>query len=153
MFPTVDLAADNLKQVAGLIALSVAPIFLLTAVAATLAVLAQRLARIVDRGRSLETRAAADKARRLQELGALEKRARLIYRALTLGVGSALCICLLMTLAFAGALLGFNTAKPVAFLFLIALFSYTAALVCLLREVFLAVGTFGLHLHDAAESK
>ena len=72
--------------------------------------------------------------------------------ALTLGVCSALCVCLLMTLVFAGPLFDFNTAKPVAFLFLLSLFTYTAALVCLMREVFLAIGSFRLGIHEVVES-
>lgn len=142
-------AAGSLQDVTQLIHLAVAPIFLLTGVATTLLVFAGRLARIVDRGRFLEAHPAGDEKRRLLELRALEKRAHLIYRALSLGVCAALCVCFLMTTAFAGSLFQFNTARVVAVLFLLALFSYTAALVCLLREVFLAVGSFGLGLHGA----
>lgn len=139
--------AGNLEQVSQLIHLAVAPIFLLTTVATTLMVFIHRLARIVDRGRALELRAAPDEKRRESELAVLEQRAHLIYRALSLGVLSALCVCFLMTTAFAGSLFSLNMAKPAAALFLLALFSYAAALFCLLREVFLAVGSFSLRLH------
>src|SRR5262245_56503369 len=93
-------AASGLEEVARLIHLAVAPIFLLTAVATTLMVLANRLARIVDRGRRLEAGAAPGHAPRAQELGILETRARLIYVALSLGVSAAILVCLLMTTAF-----------------------------------------------------
>ena len=145
-------AAGNLKDVTELIHLAIAPIFLLTGVAATLTVFAGRLARIVDRGRFLENHTPLDRNRRVDELRALEKRAHLIYRALSLGVCSALCVCLLMTLVFAGPLFDFNTAKPVAFLFLLSLFTYTAALGYLMREVFLALGSFSLGIHDVVDS-
>ena len=81
----------------------------------------------------------------------LERRAHIIYRALFLGVSAALFVCLLMTLAFAGEIFQFNPARAVAVLFMAALFAYTGALMCLLREVFLAVGSFRLGIHNAAD--
>lgn len=135
-----------LHDVTQLIHLAVAPIFLLTAVAATLTAFMHRLSRIVDRGRFIERQPTPDK----KELLLLERRARLIYRALYLGVSAAILVCLLMTLAFLGATLGFNAARAVAWLFMGALFAYTGALVCLLREVFLAVGNFRLGIQEKA---
>jgi hypothetical protein len=131
------------ESVAELIHLAVAPIFLLTAVATTLTLLANRLSRIVDRGRVLEQRGKQAEA----ELAIIERRAHLIYRAITLGVLSALFVCVFMSLAFAGGMLRFNAGRVVALLFVGALFSYTAALLCLLREVFLAIGSFRLGIH------
>ncbi len=132
------------KTVAEFIQLAIAPIFLLMAVATTLTVFAGRLSRIVDRGRSLEARGAPDNAAHRDELRALERRAQLIYRALSLGVLAAILVSLLMALAFAGEIFHFNSAGPVALLFMAALFAYTGALLCLLREVFLALGHFRL---------
>lgn len=137
----------GVEEVARVIHLAVAPIFLLTAVATTLLVLAGRLARIVDRGRALEARATPGHPPHMRELLALEGRARLIYTALSLGVSAAILVCLLMTAAFLGELLRFHAAKAVAGLFIGALFAYTGALLCLLREVFLAVGSFRLGIH------
>ena len=145
----METATGSIKDVAQLIELAVAPIFLLTALATTLLVLAGRLARIVDRGRSLELRTSTTPHR--DELLLLERRAHIIYRALFLGVAAALCVCLLMTLAFAGEIFQFNPARAVALLFMAALFAYTGALICLLREVFLAVGSFRLGIHHAAD--
>lgn len=128
----------EIRQVAGLIQLAVAPIFLLTAVAGTLALFVGRLSRVIDRGRALHGTGSA------QELDILEKRARLMYRAIALGVLSAIFVSLLMTLVFAGEAFNFDAARAVAFLFMAALFSYTGALLLLLREVFLAIGSFHL---------
>jgi len=144
--------AGNLANVTEVIHLAVAPIFLLTAVAATLTVFINRLARIVDRGRALE-KVAQPTAVHREELARLEGRARLIYIALTLGVLSAILVSLLMTAAFVGELFRLNTARMVAFFFIGALFAYTTALICLLREVFLAVGTFRLNLHAPAPAE
>jgi hypothetical protein len=49
-----------------------------------------------------------------------------------------------MGLAFAGEVFQLDAATPVALLFLAALLAYTAALLCLLREVFLAIKNFQL---------
>jgi hypothetical protein len=141
---------DNLRSVAGLIQLAVAPIFLLSAVATTLLVFAGRLARIVDRGRFLEERGEGLLPRHQAELRMLERRARIIYWALSLGVTAALFVCLVMTLVFAGEIYGWHVGSALSVLFLAALFSFTAALVCLLREVFLAVANFRLGVQDAA---
>lgn len=139
----------SLKQVAELIQLAIAPIFFLSAVAVTLPVFTARLARIVDRGRLLEKTPAQTDAVR-SELLALERRARLIYWGLSLGVSAAMMIALLMGWAFAGELFGFPSARAVAVLFMAALFAYAGALLCVLREVFIALGSFRLGLQAAA---
>lgn len=149
----MGMGTGGLEEVTRLIQLAVAPIFLLTAVATTLMVLAGRLARIVDRGRSLEGRPAAPGSAPVkEELLRLERRARLIYLALTLGVAAAIMVCFLMTAAFMGEMFGFRAAKGVAVLFIGALFAYTGALLCLLREVFLAIGSFHLGIHPSSAS-
>lgn len=144
--------AGSLASVTQVIHLAVAPIFLLTAVASTLTVFVSRLGRIVDRGRALEKLAQPDALHR-EELERLEGRARLIYVALTLGVVAAILVSLLMTTAFLGELLQLDAARLVAFCFLGALFAYTTALLCLLREVFLAVGSFRLGLKAPAPAE
>ena len=136
--------AGSLQDVARLIQLAVAPIFLLTAVATTLTVLAGRLARIVDRGRHLEARAASAAVH--DELSLLQRCARMIYRALFLGVSAAILVCLMMTAAFLGEVFGLKVATFVVVLFISALFSYTGALTHFLREVFLAIGSFRLEI-------
>jgi hypothetical protein len=137
-------ATDSLKHVAQVIQLAIAPIFLLTAIAATLTVLIGRLARIVDRGRFLEREA---HAKHKDEMVVLERRARLIYRGMLLGVGAAVLIAVMMATVFMSQVLRFNAATAVAILFMGALFSYIAALLCLMREVFWALGTFQLKAH------
>lgn len=143
-------ATGDLESVAKLIHLAVAPIFLLTAVSTTLTVLINRLARIVDRGRALESRD-PDPSPHRGEIALLERRARLIYRAMAFGVLAAILVCLLMSLAFLGELASVNSARALALLFVGALLSYTGALMMLLREVFLAVGSFRLGMSAPAK--
>jgi len=141
-------ADQQLQDVAHLIQLSVAPVFLLTAAGTTLAVLSTRLARIVDRGRTLEERllraAPAEAAPMRDELAQLVRRARLVHVALTFGAASALFVCLLITTAFVGFTLGARFAPAIAALFVAATVAFAGALILFLREVFLAIRYFRL---------
>src|SRR5215472_10054431 len=74
-------------DIAHLIQSAIAPVFLLTGVASTLAVLTNRLSRIVDRARVLETQLAGHPGEGPQlhgELAVLARRANYIYLAMSL---------------------------------------------------------------------
>ena len=132
-----------LQDISHTIQLAVAPVFLLTAIGTTLSVLTTRLGRIVDRARRVEVRLSAadlaDVPTTVVELRALATRARLIYLALTFGVGSALFVCLTIATAFAGYMLDFRLGGGTAVLFIAAVGCYVGALLCFLREVFMAI--------------
>ena len=136
----MPLPQNQLEDITHTIQLAVAPVFLLTAIGTTLSVLAGRLARVVDRARKLEsvfhTVGREDQARSLGELEVLKDRAGMINRALTAGVGSALFVCLLITVAFFGYLMQVNLGQLVAVLFILAMALLMFALVNFLREVF-----------------
>jgi hypothetical protein len=87
-----------LTQIGRTIQLSVASVFLLTAIGTTIAVLTNRLARIVDRARILEEERMASapaegKVAIHSEIATLSRRAQLINLAITLGTVCALLIC------------------------------------------------------------
>lgn len=128
------------------IQLAVAPVFLLTAIATMLNVMSGRLARVVDRRRAVETRLAggAEDGGDRAELVLLDQRAGIIYRAILSTVLSALLVCLVVAGAFIGVLLGLDTAKAVAALFILSMGALIAGLSLLLREIYLAVRT-GTH--------
>jgi Protein of unknown function (DUF2721) len=127
------------------IQLSVAPVFLLSGIGAMLAVMTNRMARIVDRGRLHETRlidAAPEEAVRLHDhLAVLSRRAKLINRAITLLTITALFVCAVVATLFIGAFLSFNVAIPVALLFVAAMATFFVALLFFLREIFLATAS------------
>ncbi len=139
-----------LTDITHTIQLAVAPVFLLTAVSTTLSVFTVRLARIVDRARTVEGLLAVAPPGRLEatrrELKALSDRAALIHLALTFGTGCAIMVCLVIAVAFIGYLLGAHVGVSLAVLFILALGAYVVALLCYLREVFMATQTlrFGL---------
>jgi uncharacterized membrane protein YciS (DUF1049 family) len=133
---------NPITDIARVIQLSVAPVFLITGIAALLGVLSGRLARLVDRARILEASiAAAEEGRSAavrEELSVLSRRGKLIYRAITLGTTSALLVCFVIASLFISALGEYPISKIVGGLFIAAMFALIASLLFFLREVFLA---------------
>ena len=136
---------SNLGDIAHVIQLAIAPVFLLTGVGTLLAVLSNRLGRAVDRSRVVEARlpelAGEVLALAQDELVLISRRTRLIYAAIVLAVTCALLICLLIAVAFIDAFLVVNLAKLMGALFVLAMFALIASLAAFLREIFLAVSS------------
>jgi hypothetical protein len=139
----------HFTDVARVIQLAVAPVFLLTAVAAIIGALNTRLGRIVDRRRVLQERlqgcAEADERDYRAELLMLSRRIRIAYFGIFAAVLSALLVCLVVAAAFVGTLAGVDLYETVAVLFILAMGALIACLSLFLREVFLAVASRG---HD-----
>ena len=134
-----------LGDVAHVIQLAIAPVFLLTAVGTFLNVLVNRLGRAVDRRRVLVARLPGLEAATLTsangELGYLERRVRLIYTAIALAVFCALLICVLIAIAFVDAIVRFDFTNIIAVFFVLAMLALIGALAAFLREIFLGVNT------------
>lgn len=139
-----------LGDIAHVIQLAIAPVFLLTAVGTLLAVLSGRLGRAVDRRRALAAAmpgldpASGEKAR--GELAFVQQRVRVIYAAIALAVGCALLICLLIAIAFVDALIAANLSRVIAVLFVMAMLALIGSLTLFLREIYLGVNTIACPL-------
>jgi hypothetical protein len=137
-------------DIARVIQLSVAPVFLLTAIGTILSVLSGRLARIVDRARALATLIDGLPEERRgpprDELGLLVRRRHLVNLAITAGVTSALLVCVLIGAAFVGYLLGVELSYALAVLFIGAMAAFVAALLLFLREILVSVTNLRLEL-------
>jgi hypothetical protein len=127
------------------IQLSIAPVFLLTAIAGFVNALLGRLARAIDRRRTLDELLPAYRdetetsAHMEYELVLLARRINLIMWALGLAVLSALLICLLIGVAFISAYFEARLAgAAVAILFTGSILALTACLLLFFREVMLA---------------
>lgn len=136
----------HVTDIARIIQLAVAPVFLLTAIGTILSALNNRLGRIVDRRRvlldRLRTPPGEDAARvkeDVEELSLLARRIRLIYHAIIFSVLCALFVCLLVAGAFLGVFVTADLAKLVGTLFILAMFALIGSLGMFLREIFLAV--------------
>jgi hypothetical protein len=132
----------GISAVAHAIQLAVAPVFLLSGIGAMLAVLTNRLSRIIDRARSLETQLATstpDAAASMHsELRTLKRRARHISHAIILCTLTALLVCAVIATLFVGAFEGFDTSMPVALLFVAAMIAFIGGLLFFLREISIA---------------
>lgn len=152
--------SGSLSSVAYVIQLAVAPVFLVTGIAAMLGVLTSRLARVIDRARALEpllaalretepaaSAAAAKSSAMRQQLRILGRRARLINRAITLCVVSVLLICLVIIGLFVGTYLVPGLFWLSAAAFALALAVLIAALMLFLREVYLSTAQLRFDEH------
>ncbi len=157
----------EINVVAHVIQQAVAPVFLLTGVGAILGVLTNRLSRIIDRFRTLDvlirearpSRADPGSAAggedlehhdardRQREMTMLARRRILIHRAITLITMCALLICVVIATLFLGSEFGVDPSRVVSFLFVAAMLSLIAGLICFLREIALATEQFDRH-HD-----
>ena len=122
MFPTAST-----EQLAQIIQLAVAPVFLLAGIGAFLNVCAGRLSRIVDRARDLEPRILDSRGgehdRQLREIRVLDKRMALVSRAIFLSVLSAILTCAVIILLFSAGLTGAHFGTAIALLFIASMFA------------------------------
>jgi hypothetical protein len=133
-------------DIARLVQSAIAPVFLLSGVAATLGVLTNRLARAVDRARSLEARVpdpqSADADEEMKqindELGVLARRAGYINAAISMCGVSALLVALVVVTLFANAFFDAHLAGTIALLFVCSMLFLTGAFIAFLIEVRLA---------------
>jgi CBS domain containing-hemolysin-like protein len=138
-------------DIAHVVQSSVAPVFLLTGVASTLGVLTSRLARLVDRARSLETQLEREPAHRgalLADLRVMERRARYINTAITMCTIAALLVALVVVSLFADAFLGLELAAAVALLFVAAMLCLAVAYIAFFVEVRIAVAALRIGIPD-----
>ena len=139
------LVTTPLSDIAHVIQLAIAPVFLLTAVATILNVLTGRLGRAVDRRRSLMAVFStlegdlADIAG--QEITFEVRRIRLVYIAITAAVISALLVAALISLAFIDAFVALDLGKLIAAMFILAMLALMTSLAVFLREIFLSVNS------------
>ena len=135
----------HVPEIAGVIQLAVAPVFLLTAIGTVIAALNVRLGRAVDRRRELEARLASLAPGELelarQELAVIARRIRFVYFAILAAVISGLFVCLLIAGAFLGAFVNTDLSYTIGAMFVFAVLALIACLLLFLREIFLAVST------------
>jgi hypothetical protein len=128
------------------IQLSVAPVFLLTAIATLIGVLAARLGRIIDRARDLEDRVHAgtihSEGAAFEELRLARKRGHIVNTALgLLTVAATLIGATVMTL-FIGGTTSPKSEVLVPWTFMGGLVSFILALLAFLMETLLATHAF-----------
>jgi hypothetical protein len=145
----IDLQTEN---VAKLIQLALGPVFLLSGVGITLSMLTQRLARIVDRARTLEERRerTTDETRLGhidKDLRAIWRRSRYINSAIALSTVSAFMTTLVVTLLFASEFTRMSVGSVVAVMFVASMVALSTAFIMFLIEVRIATQTLRIGQH------
>lgn len=138
-----------------IVQLAVAPVFLLTGIAAFLGVLSNRLGRITDRARVLERRLANISGDRYilieKELSSLWRRINMINKAIRLCTSSALLVCMVVVMLFLRGLFPFNLSALIAVLFIAAMIALIVGLIYFLREVTKATRSLQIGMEIAVD--
>jgi hypothetical protein len=139
---------DAMPLIAHAIQLAIAPVFLLTGIAGLLGVMANRLARVIDRGRALEEAwRAFDEPARAQarvELVYLERRRKLASWSINCCTAAALLVCLVIAVLFLDEFFATNLRWAEGVLFVLAMLGVIGGLTSFLREVYLATHSMSL---------
>jgi hypothetical protein len=125
------------------IQLAVAPVFLLTAVSGMIAAVSQRLARIIDRARLVETRIMqgshlAEDAAGYAELAELRTRGLLANSSIAMLTACAFLIGITIVVLFLGETIEFPGLRISIFSFLGGVVCFLGALICFMVETFIA---------------
>ena len=124
------------------IQLAVAPVFLLTGLAGLLGVMATRLARVIDRARSLEATwpdlSEEQRAAARLEIATLERRRNACSWSINFSTIAAWLVCLVIVALFMEEFFATSLRLLTSALFVAAMLGVIAGLTCFLREVYLA---------------
>lgn len=125
--------------IAQTIQLSLSPVFMLAGIAGVLNLIASRLARVVDRARTLEAlhprTSGPEHRRHVWELRLLDRRMAVINTSLFLCVASAVLICCVVALLFVAELGHLHIGTVVAIIFIVAMALLVAGLMAFIVEV------------------
>ena len=134
---------QEVSTIAHVIELAIAPVFLITGISSLLAVMSNRLARIIDRSRQIEAKwhdlDIIQTADAEAELASLSKRAKLASFSINFCAFAALMVCLLIATLFLDAFIGTNLRWFVGGLFVLSMCTLSGGIVCFLREVHIAM--------------
>lgn len=146
----VALTSTEVSQVAHTIQLAVAPVFLLAGIVAFINVCAARLARVIDRARNVERlvlETVGDEHDRLiSEIRVLDRRIKVVNRAILLSVLSALLVCSVVILLFASNLFDVNIGTLIALLFIGSMLSIGSAFAIFIYET--RLGSRVIHIRN-----
>lgn len=141
----------DLRYLAQIIQLAVAPVFLLAGLGAFLNVCASRLARIVDRIRKLEPRILDSRGeehdRLLGEVRLLDRRSRIVSAAIFTTVLSALLISAVVILLFLAFLTGNRFGTAIALLFIASMICTGLGFAIFLHETRLGIRAIQVRAH------
>lgn len=130
---------EDVLSVTHAIQQAVAPVFLLTGVGGLLAVLTNRLGRIIDRIRIIDHMEEVGRLENAIERDLLQRRARLIHWAIILCAAGALFVCLVTAALFVGSQFSWDPSATISLFFIATMVAMILGLLCFLREIALAM--------------
>jgi hypothetical protein len=149
--PSILPHTPGLAQLAQIIQLAVAPVFLLAGLGAFLNACVGRLARIVDRIRNLEPRIldsrGTEHERLLDEVRLLDRRSRIVSSAIFTTVLAALIISAVVVLLFLAFLTGYRFGTAIALLFIAAMICTGLGFAIFLHETRLGIRAIQVRAH------
>lgn len=133
----------TVDDLAGVIQMTLAPVFLLAGIAGFLNVMSGRLARTVDRARLVERRLHSLSNSEIRAISQSEleeswSRVRLINLSVWLCTASGALVCLLVVSMFAAAIWKLDLDGIIVSMFIAAMLVLIASLILFLREVMMA---------------
>ena len=141
----------DLRYLAQVIQLAVAPVFLLAGLGAFLNVCAGRLARIIDRARQLEPQVLASRGeehdRLVREVRVLDRRIGVVNTAIFTSVLAAVLISIVVILLFVAFLTGYPVGTAIALLFITAMIATGTGFAIFLHETRLGTQTIRVRAH------
>ena len=151
MIPTIT--GTDLAQI---ISLAVAPVFLLAGIAGFLNVMSGRLGRIIDRARvvaapTYRSRHPGSDDIANRELRILWRRAAITHRSIALCTGAALLVCLVIVGLFVEGFWALRLSAVIGILFVMALVLLVTSLILFLKEIQLATRTLQLGRETVSE--
>lgn len=129
----------DLNNITHLVQLALTPAFLLSGIAAVLAVLSARLTRVVDRSHQIGDRIKLGTQEKtyIEDLEILDRRCKTIHLALYFCTFAAFCICAVICMIYIGKIYFDSSATGliVGWLFAISMASLTISLFLLMQEI------------------
>lgn len=141
------LTSPEISDIAHVVQLAVAPVFLLTGVGAILSVLTTRMGRVIDRAHRIHgwIEDGKNPSHYQTELGSLSQRLNIIHHAITLCSLSAFLVCSVVFTIFVGSYAEVRIGGAVAFLFAAAMIMLIGALGLFMSEVQIARRNIIIH--------
>jgi hypothetical protein len=144
------LASPEVSLVAHTIQLALAPVFLLAGIGAFLNVCAARLARVVDRARSVEKALplsiGAEHDRLIEEIRILDRRITVVNASILMTILAAVLTCLVVILLFASNLIGASLGTIIALLFIASMISMCLGFAMFIIET--RLGSRAVHIRN-----
>ena len=146
----------SLADIIPTLQLAIGPVILISGVGLILLSMTNRFGRVIDRsrhlGRELRAVSGSERARILEELAILSRRARIIRAGIAFGAYSALLAALLIISLFVGALLQLGIAPIIAGLFVLCMLALIICLLFFISDINLSLRALWLDIPPEARS-